>query len=185
MKTIAALSLLLLAACGGAPEGTSTTPQTAEALEAAAPDSGDLAEAATPPPDEADAGSDATPACIESAPAQGAVSDDCFAFDTCSRCGVPSGTFFWCSASAGAGTHPDVPGCVVDGLAQSGWVGSCCPTAPCARLSDDDSYCAAQGMPGCAYACPGASTAKPAVSGCQLSGAALSPAQESALYCCP
>jgi hypothetical protein len=150
-------------------------------------------------------GNDVGPTCVAQPPASGAVSPDCFAFETCSWCGVPSGVQFWCGGDAGPGAHADIAGCVVDPGALSGWVGSCCPSYPptCTRLAADDSDCVSQDLPGSAYACPVASakpTATPSAPGClpsgttfdagvpqepSVPGAALAPAQGNALFCCP
>jgi hypothetical protein len=166
--------------------------------DADAPDAGEAA-----PPTGDDVGG---PTCVEQPPATGAVSSDCFAFEPCTWCGVPSGTQYWCGgdADAGAGAHPDLPGCVVDQGAESGWVGSCGPASPptCTKLDVDDTHCVSQGLPGSAYACPvvGAKpTATPSAPSCLPSGttfdagqphgpgvpgAALSPAQGDAPFCC-
>ena len=176
----------------------------------AATDGGDEPEldAATDAGDGAPAsGNDAGPTCIVEPPANGAVSSDCFPYETCTSCGVP-GIDYWCSDDAGAGAHPNLAGCLTDPGAMSGWTGACCPgSAACVRLSDDDNFCAAQGLPGNAWSCPyDASTNEAAVTpnapGCLPSGTAfapdggpvlpsggaagagLAPAQSTSLYCC-
>jgi hypothetical protein len=129
------------------------------------------------------------------------VSEDCFAFDSCGD----AGALYWCGGDAG---RPPLEGCVDNGLAQSGWAGTCCPgAAVCTRLSSDDDACSSQCsqtatgivcLPGNAVSCPGADVAP---AGCLPSGtrfdlqgvavlpsragAALSPAQGTSLYCCP
>jgi hypothetical protein len=201
---LAALALLI--GCGSPPSTTPAEPSshtTAEAGRVGA-DSDSDSDAAPDAVDELEA-TDAGAACAP-APAAGPLSDSCFRFDSCEACGIDgSGSLYWCSGDAG---RPSIQGCV-EGTAMSGCSGACCPSTSrtCTRLAPDDAYCASQQLPGSAYACPvdpvtDNAAVMPTATAClpsgttfdalgnpvlpsdRRAGAALSPAQMDALYCC-